>query len=99
MRFGDDHIDLQIRLTPNASTDQIIGIVQTGDNEFRLGVKVRAVPEKGKANKAVEIFLAKKLAMPKSAFSIVAGSTSRLKTLRIYSEGEMVAGKLALLMS
>jgi uncharacterized protein YggU (UPF0235/DUF167 family) len=44
---------------------------------------VRAVPEKGAANAALEKLLAKALGLPASTVSVVAGGTSRLKTVRV----------------
>jgi uncharacterized protein (TIGR00251 family) len=48
-----------------------------------LQVKVRTQPEKGKANEAVIALLAKSFGLPRSAFSVISGETSRLKTIRI----------------
>jgi uncharacterized protein YggU (UPF0235/DUF167 family) len=41
------------------------------------------VPEKGRANTALEVLLAKALGVPKSAVSVIAGGTSRLKSVRV----------------
>ena len=64
-----------IKLTPNASRDTITGIVATAGDEMRLALKVRAVPEKGRANTALIAFVAKLLALPKSSLKITSGST------------------------
>ncbi len=72
-----------IRLIPNASKDQIIGIEEDATGTPHLKVKVRAVPEKGKANKALENLLAKCLGLPKSSFEVISGHTSRVKTVLI----------------
>ena len=58
-----------------------------------LKVRVRAVPEKGKANAAVEHLLAKALGIPKSAVSVEKGETRRIKTVRI-SAGPSIAAAL-----
>jgi uncharacterized protein len=50
---------------------------------------VRAVPEKGKANAAVEALLAKALGLPKSAVSVEKGETQRIKTVRISAEASI----------
>ena len=83
LRRGGNHIELFVRVTPNASRDEIIGVVQLSDSENRLAVKVRAVPEKGKANKAVIKYLAKQLLVPKSSITVTKGSATRQKTLHI----------------
>jgi uncharacterized protein YggU (UPF0235/DUF167 family) len=58
-----------------------------------LKIRVRAAPEKGRANAAVEALLAKALQLPKSAVSVEKGETSRIKTVRI-SAGGSIAAKL-----
>ena len=93
-RPAQNHIDLLIKLIPNASTDKIIGIIATGDEQSRLAVKVRAVPEKGRANKAVLDFMAKKLSLPKSTLQIAGGNTNRNKTIRITGDPQMVLERL-----
>ncbi|WP_084396708.1 DUF167 family protein [Henriciella aquimarina] len=74
---------LTVRVTPNASADAILGrMVDDAGREF-LKVKVRAVPEGGKANRAVEKLLAKRLKLAKSAVRVVTGETSRIKGVDI----------------
>jgi uncharacterized protein (TIGR00251 family) len=86
LRQSDFHIELFVRVTPNASRDEITGIIQSSDGENRLALKVRAVPEKGKANKAVTKLLAKLIKVPKSSIAVTSGSTARQKTLRIVGD-------------
>ena len=86
-RSGDGHVDILARVTPNASRDAIEGVEIRDDGQARLKLRVRAVPEKGKANKAVVALLAKALAVPKSALSVTAGETARDKTIRIAADG------------
>lgn len=93
-RLAQNHIDLLIKLTPNSSTDKIVGIIDAGDEEMRLAVKVHAVPEKGKANKAVVDFMAKKLSLPKSTLEIASGGTNRNKTIRITGEPKIILERL-----
>lgn len=72
-----------VRLTPRASGDLISGTETTADGRAHIAAKVRAVPEKGAANAAVERLLAEWLGVPKMSISLASGATSRLKTLRI----------------
>ena len=74
---------LAVRVTPNASADQIQGRGEDDAGRVFLKVKVRAVPEGGKANRAVEKLLAKTLKLPKSAVRVVTGETSRIKGVEI----------------
>ncbi len=64
---------------PGASFNTVVG----WENE-ELKVRLTAVPEKGKANDALIAFLAKLWKLPKSAFSIESGKTSRHKKLLIH---------------
>ena len=72
-----------MRVTPNAGGDQIMGVETRDDGQSVLAVRVRAVADKGKANKAVILALAKHLDVKQSAISLVRGQTARLKTLKI----------------
>ena len=79
---GDDLI-LIVRATPNAKRDAIDGLAQDAAGRDYLKVHVRAAPEKGKANKAVEKLLASYLNTPKTSVCVAKGATDRLKTLII----------------
>jgi uncharacterized protein len=72
-------VQLRIKVVPGARNE---GIEWLGD---LLKVKVRAAPEKGRANTAVEELLAQRLALPRSSVRIVAGFGSPLKTLELSS--------------
>jgi len=54
-----------------------------GEWEGRLKVAVAAAPEKGKANKELTDFLAKRLGVKKSEVDVVRGATSPQKTIRV----------------
>jgi uncharacterized protein YggU (UPF0235/DUF167 family) len=49
------------------------------------------VPDKGAANAALEKLLADRLDLPKRAVSVIAGSTSRLKTVRLSGNAAEIA--------
>lgn len=57
-----------------------------------IRVRVTAVPDKGKANAAVTVLLAKALGVPKSAISVVSGETARLKTIAVAGDPAVLAG-------
>jgi uncharacterized protein (TIGR00251 family) len=71
-------ITLKIHLLPRASRDEICGL--HGD---AIKVKVTAPPIEGKANKALQRFIAEKLNLASSQVEIMAGRRSREKILRI----------------
>ena len=90
----DDHIRLAVRLTPNGGRDAINGIEPGGEGGTLLKVRVSAIPEKGKANKALIALVAKSLGIAKSSVSLASGDTSRKKILRIDGDPEDVMKKL-----
>ncbi len=69
---------LKVRVTPGAREDAIVGWV--GDT---LRVRVRAAPERGKANDAVCEVLARALGTSKRAVTVERGHASREKVLRV----------------
>ncbi|KSV61464.1 hypothetical protein N185_10590 [Sinorhizobium sp. GW3] len=90
-----DHVRLTVRLTPNGGRDAIDGLEAAADGEEYLKVRVRAVPEKGKANQALLAFLAKTLGLAKSKLYLISGETQRKKILRIESDPEELMKRLA----
>lgn len=72
-----------VRLTPRADRDRVEGVAELADGSAVLKVRVRAVPEDGAANAALERLMAKTLGVPKSSVSVVAGKTQRIKQVRI----------------
>ncbi len=88
------HIRLSIKLIPNGGRDAIDGVELDADGNALLKARVSAVPEDGKANKALIALLAKKLRVPKSGISFVSGETARKKILRIDGDPEDLKAKL-----
>lgn len=69
---------IQIKVTPNAAKNQILG---WEGNVLRL--RIRGVPEKGRVNEELIAFLAKTWGLAKSQITLLSGHTSRLKRLQI----------------
>ena len=80
---------IKLRVTPNAGRDRIEGFETLADGSEVLRIRVAAVPDKGKANAAVIALLAKSLSLPKSALTLVAGETARLKTVRVENDVDL----------
>ena len=81
---------LQIKVIPSSSKDCFAGWL-----EETLKVKVKAAPEKGKANKAVIKFLEKSLDLPKGSVNIISGLTSSRKIIEISNcDGDIIIGRL-----
>jgi uncharacterized protein YggU (UPF0235/DUF167 family) len=85
---------LFIRVTPKSAQAGLGGLYTGADGKLSLQVKVRAQPEKGKANEAAIELLAEALSLPKRAFVITAGETDRLKTVRIAGNPAAIRQKL-----
>jgi len=69
---------INVKIIPNSKINQIIVF-----QENILKIRIKATPEKGKANKELIHFLAKELSMAQSRITIVSGQTSKLKKLQI----------------
>ena len=93
-RLEPDGLSLFLRVTPNAGKDAIEGMEIRDDGTAVLRVRVKAVPDKGKANAAVVTLLAKALGVPKTAITLAAGETGRFKTLVIAGAPEALAARL-----
>lgn len=76
---SDNYVILDVKVTPHARQDSI-----EGWKEGRLCVRLRQVPEKGKANRQLIEYLAEELDIAPSRLEILSGETSRLKRLRIH---------------
>ena len=93
-RLGPDGLSLFLRVTPNAGKDTVEGVEIRDDGTAVLRIRVKAVPDKGKANAAVVTLLAKALGVPKTAITLTSGDTSRFKTLAIAGAPEALAARL-----
>ena len=92
-----EHLRLAVRLTPNGGRDALEGVETDANGENHLKARVSAVPEKGKANKALIALVAKSLGIAKSSVTIISGETARKKILRIDGDPEDLIVRLAAL--
>ena len=93
---GDDLL-LNVRLTPGAAKDDLGGGWTDAHGARWLSARVRAVPEKGRANGALIALLSKRLDWPKGAILLESGDINRLKRLRIIGGGRASARLVALI--
>jgi uncharacterized protein len=84
-------VRLLVRVTPKSTREGIDGVVETTQGPA-LTVRVRAVAEKGEANRAVEMVVAGWLGVPKSSAAVTAGGKSRLKTVLVTGEPARLSG-------
>ncbi len=80
IRLGRGGVILSVSLMPKASSDEVKTVEQTQDGAV-LKARVRAIPDKGRANKALIKLLSDWLGIAKSSISIASGSRSRLKSV------------------
>ena len=76
---------LRVRLTPSGGADRIDGAKRDDDGSVYLKARVRAAPEKGEANAALERLLAKALGVSKTTVKVERGMTARMKTVLLES--------------
>jgi uncharacterized protein (TIGR00251 family) len=81
--------EINVRLTPKARRNAILGWAEDTGGKRILKVSVTAAPEKGKANEALVELLSKAWKVPKSAIRIRQGETSRNKTL-VFSQAPQI---------
>jgi uncharacterized protein (TIGR00251 family) len=97
VRAAGDDLLLSVRLTPGAAGEAIGGLWTDEAGAAWLSARVRAVPEKGRANAALIAMLAKRLDWPRGAILLESGDTNRLKRMRIIGGGRERARLTALL--
>jgi uncharacterized protein (TIGR00251 family) len=96
-RLVPEGVRILVRVTPRSSRDGLEGMAELADGRAVLKVRVRAVPEGGKANAAVAQLIAKTLGVPASTVRVETGETARLKTLLVVGAGEAALSRLAIL--
>lgn len=79
-----------MRLTPKASRDAIEGVEDFG-GEALLKARVRALPEGGRANAALEQLIASWLGLPARSVAVARGTKSRVKQVAIEGDAEELA--------
>jgi uncharacterized protein len=84
-------VELFVRLTPRTSRDEIGKVEASADGRTHLAARVRAVPDKGQANAALEKLVADWVGVPRSTVVVSAGATQRLKTLRIKGDAQALS--------
>jgi len=74
---------LRIKVIPNSSNNEIKEIMTDDSGEETIKIKIKAAPEKGKANIELIKFLSKELDIKRSNISIISGKTDRIKLIKI----------------
>ena len=84
---------LTVRLTPKSARDEIVGIETFGE-ETVLKARMRALPEDGRANQALEKLIARWIKVPASSVSVAQGTKSRLKQVKIGGKPDELAAAI-----
>ena len=93
-RIVEDGLVLRLYVQPGAKVSTLIGVKEAGDG-LRLKIKLKARAIEGQANAALLELLADLLHLPKSAVSLQAGSTARLKTVHLRGHGPELLSKIS----
>ncbi|WP_374684824.1 DUF167 family protein [Mesorhizobium sp. J428] len=94
VRLSAGRIDIRVRLTPKSSADRIEGVAAASDGSTHLAARVRAVPEKGAANAALERLVAEWLGVPGRTVSVTGGATSRIKTVSVAGDAALLSKRV-----
>ncbi|NPE07018.1 MAG: YggU family protein [Asgard group archaeon] len=81
---SENNVVLQLHVKPNSKKQEIV--VDSLDKKITIFVK--AQPDRGKANKELLKFMAKILEKTTSDISIIAGQTSRDKTIIVKNDSK-----------
>ena len=76
VRIGPNGVTFKVFVQPRSSKNMISGLYKDS-----IKIKLMAPPVEGAANKMCIKYLAKCLAVPESSLEIIAGHTSRTKTI------------------
>jgi uncharacterized protein (TIGR00251 family) len=93
-RIETDGLTLAVRLTPRGGRDRIEGVEQLADGRSVLKVRVAAAAAENEANAALVRLIAKAIGAAPRDVRLVAGTTSRLKRLKIGGAGAALATAL-----
>jgi len=86
-----DGVVMSVRLTPKGGRDAIDGTERLADGRAVLKARVRAAPSEGEANSALIRLLAQALGVAPRQIDIVAGTTARLKRVKIAGDPARLA--------
>jgi len=78
MSDAESRSKLAVKVVPRASRDELVGWL--GD---RLKIKVAAPPQDGRANDALEAYLAERLGVPRRSVRVATGHGSTSKIVEI----------------
>jgi uncharacterized protein YggU (UPF0235/DUF167 family) len=93
-RETPEGIVIGVRLTPKGGADEILGVEMRGSERPVVKARVRAAPEGGKANAALEALIADWMDAPKTKCEVIAGGKSRLKQVLVRGDPILLTNRL-----
>lgn len=90
-------VSLRVRLTPRADRDAVAGVSERPDGAV-LEAHVRAVPQDGEANTALERLLADAIGLSRRDVAVTSGATARIKTVSLSGDPVSLVRRLDALM-
>ena len=95
LNVAGDGLRVAIRLSPRARTDRLVAVAASAEGGYVLKATVTAPAEAGRANEALLQLLARAWHVPRRDLSIIAGSTSRDKVVRIAGDPQRLVEQVA----
>ena len=90
-----DGVRVAIRLSPRARSEGLLGLSLAAEGGRVVKATVIVPAQDGRANEALLQLLAKVWRLPRRDFSIVAGATSRRKTVHVAGDPHQLIAKLS----
>lgn len=84
---------VRVRAAPKSSKDEIDAVADTPEGKA-FKARVRAAPENGEANAAIERLFAEALDLPRRAVRLASGAKSRVKSLAVVGEPNDIERRL-----
>lgn len=94
IRQTEDGVALAVRLTPKSARDAVEGVEEFGGDPV-LKARVRAVPENGRANAALEKLIADWLDVTRTSVSVIQGAKARIKIVAVDGSAIGLSGLIA----
>lgn len=74
---------LRVKVLPKSPKNEITEIMEDDSGEKTYKIRIKAAPEKGRANAELIKFLSKEFNIPKQNIVIISGKTEQLKLIRL----------------
>lgn len=92
--MAPDGLVVAIRLVPRTKADRLVAIAATAEGGRVLKATVAAPAEDGRANEALLQMLTRAWHIPRRDLSIILGSTSRTKAVRIAGDPQQLIERI-----